>query len=167
MGNKKTSLLKPDQIVKSLGTIDLHDLWRTGYKGVVLDLDNTITKWHDNSISREALDFVDAAKETGYKICLVSNAAEKRTKVVAAELGIGFVAPALKPLKKGYTKALREFNLQAYQIIAVGDQIFTDILGGNLMGFYTILVPPISNVEFLGTKIFRLMEFVTGYRRKN
>lgn len=167
MDQTRLSMLKPAQTVNSLSAINLNKMWENGYRGIILDLDNTITSWHQDTISEEALVFVNLAREKGYKIYLVSNAKKKRTKAIADKLGIGFAAPALKPLKRGYIKALRELGLHTHQIIAVGDQIFTDILGGNLIGCYTILVPPLSNIEFFGTKILRFLEVILGCRGKS
>jgi len=46
----------------------------------------------------------------------------------------------------------------------VGDQLFTDILGGNRLGLFTVLVIPMSKREFIGTKIVRMLEKVLLYR---
>jgi predicted HAD superfamily phosphohydrolase YqeG len=46
----------------------------------------------------------------------------------------------------------------ARQTALIGDQLFTDILGGNLVGMYTILVDPLSSQEFPTTKLVRRLE---------
>lgn len=165
MERKKTPLVKADLIVNDLSEIELKKLWEIGFRGIFLDLDNTITPWHAYEVSPKAERFVNQARDLGYKLCLLSNASEQRTKAIAGALNIPFLAPALKPLKRSYRKALSIIRLDPQQVMAIGDQIFTDILGGNRIGCYTILVPPLSKTEFPGTKILRLMESIIGCRR--
>jgi predicted HAD superfamily phosphohydrolase YqeG len=50
-------------------------------------------------------------------------------------------------------------EVSASQTAVVGDQIFTDIWGGNRAGLYTILVQPLAWREFMGTKISRMAEY--------
>lgn len=155
---RRKSLLTPDLSVQELDEIDLNSLWAQGFRGIILDLDNTITPWHRNELRKNTERFVKQARVLGFKICLLSNASKQRTELIAAGLNVPFVAPALKPRKQGYRRALSLLGLEAEQVVSVGDQIFTDILGGKRMGCYTILIPPLSRVEFPGTKILRLLE---------
>jgi len=48
--------------------------------------------------------------------------------------------------------------LKPSQVAVVGDQVFTDILGGNRLGLYTILVCPLNKKEFIGTRVVRQVE---------
>lgn len=152
------SILKPDLIVNALSSINLKLYWEMGKRGIILDLDNTITPWNIAEISKEAHLFLAEAFCLKYKICLLTNAGRKRTETIAQKYALFYVAPALKPRKGAFLKALKKMDLKKEEVLVIGDQIFTDILGGNRVGCYTILVPPLSPREFLGTKFLRLLE---------
>jgi len=156
------SLLHPNAVVTSLSGIDLEDLWKKGKRGIILDLDNTITPWHQDVLTQEAKDLVAQARALSFKIYLLSNASHARTKRVAEQLAVGFTAPGFKPLLRGYKIALQKMGLPAEQVIVIGDQIFTDVWGGNRAGCYTILVTPLEKTEFIGTKLMRLLELLIG-----
>jgi len=49
-------------------------------------------------------------------------------------------------------------GLKKDEIVVIGDQLLTDILGGNRIGFYTILVVPIVQSDALITKFNRKTE---------
>ncbi|MGI6144597.1 MAG: YqeG family HAD IIIA-type phosphatase [Clostridia bacterium] len=152
------NILNPALVVKSLSEINLKKYWETGKRGIILDLDNTITPWNEMELSQEAHVFLKEALDLKYKIFLLSNAKRNRTEAIAQKYAISYLAPALKPRKASFLKALELMNLKNEQVLVIGDQIFTDILGGNRVGCYTILVPPISQREFFVTKFFRLLE---------
>lgn len=152
------SILKPDLIVTSISSINLKAYWESGKRGIILDLDNTIIPWHIAELNNEAHLFLKEAVALKYKICLLTNASYKRTETIAEKYAISYIAAALKPRKGAFLKALKKMNLQKEEVLVIGDQIFTDILGGNRVGCYTILVPPLSSREFIGTKFLRLLE---------
>lgn len=135
-------------------------LKRSGYQAVILDLDNTIVPWSGEKVPGEIAGWVTGAKAEGLKICIVSNSAFRtnRAKAVAGFLNVPLVVHALKPLPFGLKKALKKLGVEAGKTVLVGDQLFTDILGGNLMGFYTVLVAPLDQKEFFTTRISRLLE---------
>jgi HAD superfamily phosphatase (TIGR01668 family) len=155
---RKSRYLKPRRQLKSLKEINLACLWKQGKRGLVLDLDNTISPWRENEVTPEADSLIREALRLKYKVCLLSNASSKRVESIARRYNIPFVAPALKPLKKPYRKAMALMKLQSEQVIAVGDQLFTDVLGGNRSGCYTVLVPPLNKREFLWTRLMRAVE---------
>jgi len=150
--------LKPQLKASSLSGIDLQKLRDAGKKGIILDLDNTITLWKDTAISKEAHEFIEQALKLGFSICLLSNAKKSRTANIAAIYNLPFVSMAKKPMQNSYIRALAMLELKADAVIAVGDQVFTDILGGNRAGCYTILVPPLGTREFIWTKFMRQLE---------
>lgn len=152
------NVFKPDLIVNSLSSINLQSYWETGKRGIILDLDNTITSWNEMELSEIAQSFLNEALSLNYKVFLLTNARHKRTRDIANKYALSYLAPALKPCKVAFLKALQSMNLQAEQVIVIGDQIFTDILGGNRVGCFTILVPPLSKREFWGTKMLRVFE---------
>ena len=63
-----------------------------------------------------------------------------------------------KPLTFGYTKAVQKLGLEKKNVAAVGDQIFTDILGSNLKGIRSIFVFPIEYETSLPFRFKRTCE---------
>jgi len=158
MSLPKIKQLKPQQKASSLSSINLQEMRANGKKGIILDLDNTITLWKDTALSKEAQVFIKQALELQFGICLLSNATKNRTSKIAEIYDLPFVSMARKPSKKAYLKAFGLLQLKADEVIAIGDQIFTDVLGGNRAGCYTILVSPLGTREFIWTKLMRQLE---------
>lgn len=151
-------LLCPHIVVKSLYDIELHTLKGNGIKGIIFDLDNTIIPWDQPNMSPEIIKWLHGLLAQGFKLCLVSNNMDKRVRTIAGIFNIPFVARAYKPAKTGFRRAIATMELSDHQIAVVGDQLFTDVLGGNRLGLYTIWVAPLTTKEFIGTKITRRLE---------
>jgi len=152
------NLLCPKIIVKTLYDIELNELQQQGIKGIIFDLDNTIIPWDSPHMSPDIVQWLHALLALGFKICLVSNNMGKRVQTIAELFDIPFVSRAYKPAKTGFRQALAAMELTKNQVAVVGDQLFTDVLGGNRLGLYTIWVAPLSTTEFIGTKITRRLE---------
>jgi hypothetical protein len=89
---------------------------------------------------------------------MVSNNFNERVAAVGAQLDVATVPNALKPLPFGFLRAKRRLRLRRHEIAVVGDQLFTDVLGGKLCGLYTILTEPIEHKDFAVTRVFRFFE---------
>jgi HAD superfamily phosphatase (TIGR01668 family) len=152
------SLLCPNLILDSLLDLEHSKLREIGIKGIIFDLDNTIIPWDSQHMSIEMIEWLKSLIAKGFKICLLSNNMDKRVKNIAEIFGIPFVSRAYKPAKSGFRNAVAVMDLSANQVAVVGDQLFTDILGGNRAGLVTIWVKPLSAQEFIGTKITRSLE---------
>ena len=152
------NLLCPNIIINSLYDIELKALQQMGIRGIIFDLDNTIIPWDSPNMSPDIIQWIKALLSQGFKICLVSNNMGKRVQTIAAIFGIPFVSRAYKPAKSGFRQAIVKMELTENQVAVVGDQLFTDVLGGNRLGLYTIWVAPLSAKEFFGTKITRRLE---------
>jgi hypothetical protein len=129
-----------------------------GIRGMIIDIDNTLTAWHSPVLTEEARDWLQRAGRQGIRICLVSNNSSRWAQAVAEQAGIPFVAGAQKPRRHSFRRAMQIMETTPEQTAVIGDQIFTDILGGNRMGLLTVLVTPISRREFFGTRLVRLLE---------
>lgn len=90
--------------------------------------------------------------------CIVSNNFTPRVRRVGAALGLPVVGWALKPVPVGLWRAMAIMRTRPATTALIGDQLFTDVLGGNLLGMYTILVEPLSRDEFPTTRLVRRME---------
>ena len=150
--------LCPDEVHSRLVDIDLEGLLQKGIRALILDLDNTLVKWHEAEVPAEVDHWVDQAKARGFKLCIASNALPERVKLIAGRLGIPYVSGALKPRRTPFRKALMRMDVVSQETAVVGDQIFTDVLGGNRLGLYTILTRPLSRKEFPTTRMLRGLE---------
>ena len=125
-----------------------------GIRGLMLDLDNTLTT-HDNPAPAEGvLSWIGLMRQAGIAMMIVSNNRPHRVQPFATALGLPFVAEGAKPLPRGFRLAQKRMQLPFSQLAVVGDQIFTDILGANLCGVKSIYVRPIQyeNKGFLRVK---------------
>ena len=151
-------LLIPDAIYPSVLDVDLADLRRRGIAGLLVDIDNTIVPWGNPQIDQALVEWIRRAKAEGVRICLVSNALPERTKSFADLLDIPAVPRAMKPLARAFRRGLALLGLPPEQVAVVGDQLFTDVFGGNRLGLLTVLVNPLSTTELGMTKIMRRLE---------
>lgn len=159
----------PGQCVGRVTDIDLGDLRARGCEAIMLDLDNTLLPWKSSVVPDDCRSWVKRASEMGMKLCIVSNTHNpRRLKRIAADLGIPAFARALKPRSHGFDAALEALDCDRSRCIVVGDQLMTDIWGGNRAGMFTVLVKPMHPLEFVGTKVSRMVEWaiLTYLRRK-
>lgn len=151
-------LFRPDSVIDSVFDIDLEQLKAQGIRGIIFDLDNTIIPWDSCDMCPNTAGWLQGVIDQGFTVSIVSNNWHKRVKEIAVRFGLPFVSRAYKPAKAGFRRALAAMNLEPHEAAIVGDQLFTDVLGGNRMGLYTIWVKPLTSQEFIGTKIHRRFE---------
>ncbi len=127
------------------------ELLRTmGVKGLLLDIDNTLTT-HDNPVPAAGVrEWVNKMKMAGIRLRLISNNHEPRVMPFAKLLGIPCVCESLKPLGRGFRMAMKQMNLPKEQLCVVGDQIYTDIWGANLFRVKSIYVKPMQRENWKG-----------------
>lgn len=151
-------LLTPDLMVKNVTCIEEEMLRSRGIRGLILDVDNTLTD-HGSQILRPSVEtWLLRMKKSGMKMTIVSNNTHERVEPFANKLGLGFISMGCKPLTVGMTRAQKKLGLNPSQIAVVGDQIFTDIIGGNLKGMFTIMVEPFVLEQGLLFRIKRGLE---------
>ncbi|HHW62263.1 MAG TPA: YqeG family HAD IIIA-type phosphatase [Syntrophomonadaceae bacterium] len=154
-----SSRLYPCLYVNSLLDIPLEDLEQFNIKAFILDLDNTVTEWNSNKITQEVQEWFQQIKEADFRACILSNNDQQRIVKVAEKLDIPYISRARKPRRGAFYRAITLMGVEPNETAVIGDQIFTDVLGGNRAGLFTILVRPINRREFVGTKISRFAEF--------
>ncbi len=159
------ALLRPAVRVPTVYDIDLHALEARGIRGLILDLDNTIVPWGARHAAPELVVWIAALRAEGLQACIVSNNMGARVRHLAGQLGLPAVTTALKPGPPAIRRALRQMGTTPATTALVGDQLFTDILGGNLLGLLTILVRPQSAREFPLTRVVRFAESLFLGRR--
>ncbi len=150
--------LVPDLVIGSIGDIDFDRLRKKGIKGLILDIDNTLVSASSRNPDVKASDWIKNALQKGFKLCIVSNAFKKRVTSIANALGVDFIYRASKPRRRSFLKAKSIMGLKTADIAVIGDQIFTDVFGGNRAGMYTILVNPIGPKEIFIIKPRRMLE---------
>lgn len=127
-------------------------------KGIILDVDNTLL-YYNKELLKDADIWCKNLAEKGIKFCIVSNSNKKeKVKMVAEKLGIPYISFAMKPLKKGLMKAKNIIGVPVKNIAVVGDQIFTDVIGANRSGMFSILVKPLEEKDIFITRIKRPLE---------
>jgi len=139
-------------------TIEL--LKKNNIKGLILDVDNTLIDY-DKNLFPGCKQWCENLKKQGIKMCILSNTNKvHKVEKVAKILDLEYLYFAHKPNKKGFRKAKELLKLQEENIAVVGDQIFTDVLGGNRSKMFTILVKPVDKRDILITRVKRPFEKV-------
>jgi HAD superfamily phosphatase (TIGR01668 family) len=151
-------MIKPFAVFESVWDIPAAFFRENGIKAVLLDIDNTLSTHNDKTPFPQALVWIDEMKAAGILLLLVSNNHPPRIAPFAEKIGLPFVAEAKKPLSSGYKKALRQLGLKKSEVCAVGDQIFTDIIGANLFGIKSVFVFPKEPEKSLPFRIKRAIE---------
>ncbi|WP_181350589.1 YqeG family HAD IIIA-type phosphatase [Thalassobacillus sp. CUG 92003] len=150
--------LLPNEHVSSVFDIDPKQLKDKGVKGIITDLDNTLVAWNVVDATPAIVKWFQSMDEHGIKVTIASNNKQKRVKVFSEPLDTSFIYSARKPLSKAFKKAQKQMNVDKEEIVVIGDQIMTDVIGGNMAGFHTILVVPVVESDGLVTKFNRKIE---------
>ena len=152
-------ILKPKVYVNSVYNIDLKKLKKIKkIKGIIVDLDNTLVAWGEKEVSQRIIDWIKEAKELGLKICIVSNTNSKRVAEFAKIFNIPYHSKYFKPFSIAFNNGLKILDTKKSETVVIGDQIFTDIWGGNRLKLLTILVMPIVKKDSIGTFLHRNIE---------
>ena len=134
---------------------------------LMLDFDNTIVPYTTSTPEPLMEQWLLDMKQTDIAVCVVSNSKKDRVKIFCANYGIPCITHAKKPFPKGIRECLAKFQIPASQAAIVGDQIFTDTLGGNLSGITPILVKAIDNHNFwLKARHVLEMPFIFAARKR-
>lgn len=162
------SIFLPNEYVKTVHDIDINTLKDNGIKGIITDLDNTLVPWDHPDATLEVIDWFNLLKEHDIKVTIISNNNEMRVKTFADPLRVPFLFNARKPLRRAFNRGAKQMGLKNNEVAVVGDQLLTDILGGNRAGFYTILVVPIVQTDAKITKFNRAIErrILNFFKRK-
>lgn len=151
------SFLFPGEYIDSTYVIDFKKLYDQGYRAVIFDVDNTLVP-HGEPADERAIAFFKELKEIGFSSMLLSNNKEPRVKMFHDATGVDYIYKANKPMPANYRKAMELMGSKKENTLFVGDQIFTDVMGGNLAGIRTILVKPIHPKEEIQIVLKRIPE---------
>lgn len=158
----------PNLRVKTVHDLDLLSLYSRGFRGIITDLDNTLVGAKEPYATPELIQWLEEAKAIGFQVVIVSNNNEGRVMRFTKPLGIPYVHAARKPRRKPFQRALDILALAPSETIVLGDQMMTDVLGGNRSGLFTVLVLPISRAdEGIMTRFNRRMETMILTKLRN
>lgn len=160
------ALIKPTARLHAISDISIDALSAKGISCVLFDRDNTVVPRDTKTVPPEVSAWLDAVRAAGIKVCMVSNNFHTtEIEASAAELGCEVIHHAMKPFPFAINAALKKMGAQPSETVLVGDQVFTDVMAGNLAGIRTILVDPQSRTDLWYTHIFRVFEAAVGARK--
>ncbi len=151
-------LLKPDIKLHGITDITVELLNKYNIKALLLDVDNTMSTHHGTILTDGLKEWIAKMQQSGIKLMVLSNSKKFRVEPFAARIGLPFISLACKPLPSGYLRGVRALQEKRKNVAIVGDQIFTDVLGGNFVGVKTILLTPIKLEDGWSFKIRRKLE---------
>lgn len=151
-------ILYPNEHFNNVREITIEFLRKNEIKALILDVDNTLIDY-DKNLAPETIEWAEELKKHGIKIYILSNSNKKeKVKTVAEKLKVEYDYFGKKPLKTGFKKVQKKLQEEPQNIGVVGDQIFTDVLGGNRCKMFTILVEPIAEKDIWITLLKRPIE---------
>ena len=149
----------PNMCYKNIFDIDYEKLVQQNIKLLLFDLDNTIIPDNVKDINDDIKQLFKKIKKLNIKPMIFSNSIKpNKVKRICNELDIDYVYLAMKPLPFKFRKVIKNNNLNKEEVAIVGDQLLTDIKGGNRVGITTILVKPISEYDAIFTCFNRFRE---------
>lgn len=148
----------PSKQVHSITDVSLDLLKEQGIKGIILDIDNTLTT-HDNPVPSEGVaQWLENMRTHEIQMIVLSNNKPSRVEPFAKILGLDYIADGKKPLLGGYRRCAQALGLSSSELCMIGDQILTDVWGGNRFGCFTVLVEPIRPEPMLFFRVKRRIE---------
>jgi hypothetical protein len=142
----KRALLQPDLILgKTILYLSPEILRRYQLRGLILDVDDTLVSFRESSISPELKEWVREIREIASIWLVSNNLSHTRIGKIAESLDLPYLLGAGKPSRRKLREAITAMNLPIEQVAMVGDRLFTDVLAGNRLGMFTILVEPMVN----------------------
>ena len=148
----------PKAYLNNVQEITIQFLLENKIKALILEVDNTLIDYYKN-LSKDVIDWAHRLQGQGIKMYILSNTNKKeKVETVANKLEISYRLFARKPSKSGFLKIQKEINVEPENIGVVGDQIFTDVIGGNRCKMYTILVDPVTPKDYWYTAWKRPIE---------
>lgn len=150
----------PNSYCKSIYDVNYNKLYDEGCRIILSDLDNTLISYLENEPNDLLIEWKNHLKSIGFEVMIVSNSSSDRVKNFAKMIDLDCQYSSMKPTKKGFKKANKHLNIQDNsKVVLLGDQILTDILGGNRMGYRTILIEAIDRLtERKCTRFNRFIE---------
>jgi HAD superfamily phosphatase (TIGR01668 family) len=151
-------MFKPNVKLDKITDITISVLQKYNINSLILDVDNTLSTHHGQVLTDGLEDWLDLMCQNGIKMTVLSNSKAPRLEPFAKKIGLDYISLGLKPLPFGFWRALKRLGSKRKNTAIVGDQIFTDIVGGNCVGLKTVLLTPIQLETSLRFRIKRKIE---------
>lgn len=151
-------LLRPNIKLDKITDISVDILKKYNITALILDVDNTLSTHHGQVLTDGLENWLKNMRENNIKLTVLSNSTKKRLDPFAKKIGLDYISLGLKPLPFGYLRALKALGTKRKNTAIVGDQIFTDTLGGNFVGLNTVLLTPIKPETSLRFRFKRRIE---------
>ncbi|MBW3049224.1 YqeG family HAD IIIA-type phosphatase [Prochlorococcus marinus XMU1403] len=148
--NIKELLIPNWKVNDKISKISINDLSSNNIKALILDVDGTLISGKKPILSSEIKNWIDNSKKYFYIYLFSNNPSKSRIKLIADELDLEFTCSGGKPSKKKLKKIIDKIPYSSNEVAIIGDRVFTDILVGNRLGMYTILV---DSVDYYGKRI--------------
>lgn len=132
--------LVPDAVFGDLRDITPEFLAENGVKALILDIDYTLAPKGEPLPDEGAAAFVAAMRRGGVALSIISNNHYDRVSLFAGALGLPFICDSFKPFTWAFRRAARDMGARPEETAAVGDQIYTDVLGAHLAGMKACLI---------------------------
>ncbi|MDX2242004.1 MAG: YqeG family HAD IIIA-type phosphatase [Leptolyngbyaceae cyanobacterium bins.302] len=111
-------------------------------KGLILDVDETLVPFRAAQASAELLPWVEEIRQVASLWLVSNNISEARIRRIGKALDLPYISGAGKPSRRKVRRAVEAMGLPVEQVGMVGDRLFTDVLAGNRLGLFTVLVEP-------------------------
>ena len=151
-------VFKPDLMIDSYLEFDPEKFAKMGYRALFTDLDNTLVPFDVRVINQEVERFIENNRLHGIETIIFSNNNVDRVNTFASNSNVAHYARALKPLKLRYKDVMKKHGYRNEDVVCMGDQLLTDVVGANRMHLYSIYVNPIINRDGWQTKLNRKIE---------
>ena len=111
-------------------------------KGLILDVDETLVPFKQSQPLEDVCQWLQQIQSLTTVVLVSNNLSHSRISRIADTLGVPFYIAAGKPSRRKLRQAVALMQLPHGEIAMVGDRLFTDVLGGNRLGLFTVLVEP-------------------------
>ncbi len=152
------AVFRPTKYCHRLIDVTIEQLKQMQIHTLLLDVDNTLSTHHNPQPAEGIVSWINAAKEEGIRMMIVSNSRQKRVEPFAASLGLDFFSLCKKPLPFRLNRAIRAMEKEKSGILLCGDQVFTDLLAGKLCRIKTLLLDPIEPETGWSFRLRRFLE---------
>ena len=151
-------MLTPDYYYDSVYEIPYNELWKKKIRGLIFDLDNTLTPFHEKLPPAKIVALMRHLEKVGFQVCLLTNNTTGRLNRFNEGMKLKGIANGLKPFTRGIKQAMKLMGTNRSQTVIIGDQLLSDVWAGKNAGICTIMVKPITEKDFFFVRIKRVIE---------
>lgn len=151
-------LLTPDLRVGAAYDVSPDLLAERGIEGLLIDMDDTILASDNDALAPRYRSWFDGLLDRGLRVVILSNGERRRTLALGESLGVTALPLVGKPFRFAFRRGLKHLGTAPGATAMIGDQLFTDILGANLAGVFSILVDPLTAGGLPHTRWARRLE---------